>query len=502
MYKSNAWRQDWASSFVHSCLSPSQMLLGPSTMWLLFDLIILLYARVIWAVPFTEPRPDADIYSPTIWQRQSPSAANRSAWPYGPLSTRGRDIVNTRGDTVRWAGINWPGSGETMVPEGLEWQSIDDILDAVAEVGFNFIRLTYAIEMIDQVYLRNDSDVPLEVAMISALGYENGTRVTQEILARHPDWTTATTRFEIWDAIAQKAAERQIYIIPDVHVSKAQWCCSHTDGNAWFDDVYFSTANWTRGLSYVAAWAGSHPNVVGMSLHNELRESWNITSPPGLVYNWETLVGNMTAGADAIHETNPDLLITWSGMQYDQDLSALTSGLNTLTAPCYKCTAIRDAGRREPAVFNADAHPWSDKLVWELHLYSMSEDQDTGNCEVVQQNLYRNGFNALGIDRPDGCTDQDCPPASRLTPVILSEFGTAQNGSTIYNDTLQNCLQAYTVQNNISWAMWSLAGSFRVRSGEQGVPDTWGLTNYDWTGWNYARGIEDYWKPWVRRSLN
>lgn len=294
---------------------------------------------------------------------------------------------------------------------------------------------------------------------------------------------------------------REIYIVPDVHVSKAQWCCSYSDGNAWFDDVYFSTSNWLRGLDYVARWASSHPNVVGLSFHNELRESWNVTSPPGLVYNWETLVGNMTAGADAIHAANSDLLITWSGMQYDQDLSALTSGLNILDAPCYKCTAIRDAGRRQPVIFDLDQYLWSKKLIWESHLYSMSEDQDTGNCDVIQQNLHRNDFNALGIDRPNNCNEADCPPATRLTPVLLSEFGTAQNGDTLYNDALQSCLQKSAVDNNVSWAVWWLAGSFRVRSGEQGVPDTWGLTNCNWTGWNYAQGIEDYWKPWIPRSL-
>lgn len=42
-------------------------------------------------------------------------------------------------------------SGETMVPEGLEWASVDDILDDVASVGFNFLRMGYAIEMVDQV---------------------------------------------------------------------------------------------------------------------------------------------------------------------------------------------------------------------------------------------------------------------------------------------------------------------------------------------------------------
>jgi endoglucanase len=349
--------------------------------------------------------------------------------------------------------------------------------------------------MIDEVYERNGDDVPLEVAMILALGYENGTKVTNEIVSKNPGWTSQTTRFEIWSDIADIALKKGIFIHPDVHVGKAQWCCGNTDGNAWFDDLTFNTTNWRRGLSYVATWAKNHPNVVSMSLRNELRESWNVTN---LYYNWDTLVGNMSAGADAIHEANPDILITWSGMQYDEDLSALTTKKNILTAPCYKCTAIRDAKRRDPVYFDLDSHPWADKIVWELHLYPQSDDIDTGTCEIVEAGLYRNGFNALGIDPPSGCNiTGDCPPAQRLTPVILSEFGHAQD-ATLYNDTLQNCLQAYTKKHGVSWMMWSLAGSYRLRSGVQGLADTWGLTNFEWDGWNSPETIEGYWKPWVK----
>lgn len=32
-------------------------------------------------------------------------------------------------------------TGETMVPEGLEWQSVEEIVDRIASVGFNFVRL-------------------------------------------------------------------------------------------------------------------------------------------------------------------------------------------------------------------------------------------------------------------------------------------------------------------------------------------------------------------------
>ncbi|OTA97242.1 glycoside hydrolase family 5 protein [Hypoxylon sp. CO27-5] len=434
------------------------------------------------------------------WQRRLDRRQGNSTgeWPYGPFRTKGRDVVNSLGEVVTWAGVNWPMSGETMIPEGLEWKSAEEILDDVASVGFNYIRMGYAIQMIDEVYDRGGEDVPLEVALIMALGYENGTRVTNEIIEKNPSWTRETTRFEIWSDIASIAATKGIYIHPDVHVGKAQWCCSHTDGNAWFDDVHFNASNWRRGLSYVATWAKDHPNIVSMSLRNELRESWNRTD---LYYNWETLVGNMSAGADAIHEANPDLLITWSGMQYDQDLSALATKKNILTAPCYKCTAIRDANRRDAVYFDLDSHPWADKIVWELHLYPMSEDVDTGTCEIIEAGLYRNGFNALGIDAPSACNiTNDCPPAQRLTPVIFSEFGNAQD-ATLYNSTVQNCIRGYTEKHGVSWMMWSLAGSYRIRSGVQGLVDTWGLTNVDWSGWRDPDTVENYWKPWVA-SMN
>ncbi|UPX17913.1 uncharacterized protein EKO05_0008240 [Ascochyta rabiei] len=413
---------------------------------------------------------------------------------HGPYSTQGRDIVDSRGEKITWAGVNWPMSGETMIPEGLEWASADEILDDIASVGWNYIRMGYAIEMIDQVYDRNGTDVPLEVALINALGYVNGTKVTNEIIAKNPGWTSQTTRFQIWSDIADLAATKGIFISPDVHVGKAQWCCSHIDGNAWFDDINFNATHWRRGISYVADWAKQHPNIVSMSLRNELRESWNKTD---LYYNWDTLVGNMTAGADAIHTANPDILIIWSGMQYGQDLSALTSGKNILAAPCYKCTAIRDAARRDPVVFNLQDHAWADKLVWELHLYRMSEDVDTGTCDIIKAGFYRNGMNALGIDAPPACNvTNDCPPAVAQTPVIISEFGSAQD-ETLFNDTLQNCLKEYTVENGISWMMWGVAGSYRIRSGVQGFTDTWGMTTPDWTGWQYERGVEEFWKPWV-----
>lgn len=38
--------------------------------------------------------------------------ARESQWPYGPFKTKGRDIVNQKGEKISWAGINWPMSGK------------------------------------------------------------------------------------------------------------------------------------------------------------------------------------------------------------------------------------------------------------------------------------------------------------------------------------------------------------------------------------------------------
>jgi endoglucanase len=32
----------------------------------------------------------------------------------GPYSTRGRDIVDSRGEKITWAGVNWPMSGMSL----------------------------------------------------------------------------------------------------------------------------------------------------------------------------------------------------------------------------------------------------------------------------------------------------------------------------------------------------------------------------------------------------
>lgn len=175
-----------------------------------------------------------------------------ATWPNGPFVTSGRYIRDASGENLTYAGANWPGAADVMIPEGLQYQSIETIVSKIKSLGMNAIRLTYAIEMIDQIYTNGGKDIPIQTALSKALGATNGPKVLAQILAKNPQFNASTTRLQVFDAVAAECAKQQIYVHLDNHISKGMWCCSTGDGNSWWGDTYFSTTNWTRGLAYMA----------------------------------------------------------------------------------------------------------------------------------------------------------------------------------------------------------------------------------------------------------
>lgn len=163
----------------------------------------------------------------------SVGSAAPASFPDTPFKTVGRQIVGQSGKNIVYAGVNWPGAADTMLPEGLQYQSIKNIVNKFSNLGANVVRLTYAIEMIDDIYSYSPNST-LQNTLIHALGTANGAKVLNRILKKNPQFTPFTTRLEVFDAVAAECARQQIYVHLDNHVSKAIWCCGHTDGNAWF----------------------------------------------------------------------------------------------------------------------------------------------------------------------------------------------------------------------------------------------------------------------------
>lgn len=83
-----------------------------------------------------------------------------------------------------------------MILEGLGFQSIRNIVSKLSETGFNAVRLTFAIEMIDDI-LDNGGDVTLSDTLTRALGQGNRTIVLGKILSNNPTFTASTTRLQV-----------------------------------------------------------------------------------------------------------------------------------------------------------------------------------------------------------------------------------------------------------------------------------------------------------------
>jgi DhnA family fructose-bisphosphate aldolase class Ia len=84
-----------------------------------------------------------------------------------------------------------------MLPEGLQYQSIASIVSKMKSIGMNAIRLTYAIQMIDEIYENDGSDVSIQTAFTKALGAANGAKVLKQVLTNNPAFNASTTRLEV-----------------------------------------------------------------------------------------------------------------------------------------------------------------------------------------------------------------------------------------------------------------------------------------------------------------
>lgn len=395
-----------------------------------------------------------------------------AAWPYGPLVTSGRWIHDAAGNNVTYAGANWPGAADTMLPEGLQFQSIDAIVDKIKSIGMNAVRLTYAIQMIDEIYDNGGKDVTIEKALSQALG-ANGPKVLAQIIKNNPSFSASTTRLQVFDAVAASLNKAHIYVHLDNHISKAEWCCSTTDGNAWWGDTDFDTTKWARGLSYMATHGKAWPNLVSMSLRNEPRspdDKSAAATASKKTYNWQGWYKFVRQGADAIHTANPDVLIFLSGLGYDTDLSAVTKG------------SALSPGSEKFAL--SDFSGYGNKIVLELHNYQNSAT----SCSSLESGLTNAGFSAMSSG------------SGLQIPVVMTEFGFLMDAST-YKGVYASCLAQFLPKLHAGWTIWVLSGSYYIRSGKQDFDETWALLNHDWSAWRNPTYVKEQLEPMIKATL-
>lgn len=205
-------------------------------------------------------------------------------------------------------------------------------------------------------------------------------------------------------------------------------------------------------------------SLSSISFRNELRKPDAVRGEP---YDWYTWYTHMTEAATAVHSAAPNVLLVFSGLDYDTKISPIVKGL-----PLNGTSGTSSAGKS--VVFQPSNFPYANRIVLELHKYDFENTQAT--CDDFGKSLYNAGYSSLNT------TD---PITKYNFPVLLTEWGFTQNGTYWRDTTYNKCLIAFMDKWKPSgWMQWELAGSFYVQTRAATVQDSdegWGLLTHDWS---------------------
>ncbi|MDZ5084897.1 Calx-beta domain-containing protein [Mycolicibacterium parafortuitum] len=161
----------------------------------------------------------------------------------GWFSTSGNQIVDSAGNPVQIAGINWFGmESDIFTPHGLWTRNYQDMMDQMVALEFNTIRLPYSSEMLHTTKMPSGID-----------------------FYRNPE-LAGLTPIEIMDEVIRYAGEVGLRVILDHHRSSAG--AGATANGLWYEGQY-TEAQWIADWQMLAARYADDPTVIGADLHNE-----------------------------------------------------------------------------------------------------------------------------------------------------------------------------------------------------------------------------------------
>lgn len=318
---------------------------------------------------------------------QSVQAAGEGYW-----STQGSRIIDSSGNTVKIAGVNWFGlETGSFAPHGLWSRGYREMMDQMKSLGYNAIRLPFSNEAI-----------------------ASGTRPNGIDYAKNPDLANLTS-LEVMDKVVDYAGKIGMKIILDRHRPD-----SNGQSSLWYTGAY-PESKWIEDWKMLATRYNSNATVVGVDLHNEPHDNacWGCGDQ---ATDWKAAA--QRAG-NAVLSVNPNLLIIIEGIQqYNGDYYWWGGNLQ-----------------------GVKAHPVSlaigNRVVYSTHDYPNS---------VAPQSWFADGAfpgNLQGVwDKNWGYIQKE-----GIAPVLIGEFGTKLESE--QDKTWFNALVSYIGQNNLSWTFWS-----------------------------------------------
>ena len=180
-----------------------------------------------------------------------------------PLSVMKDQVVDGDGSVFQFRCVNWAGHMERNLPEGLQHQPLQNIVDTIASSGaVNCMRLNYAVELFSK------RDTTARQSLRTSLNGSLAPHIAP--FEEHNPGLIDLPLPEVFKAVVDALASRNLLVLVSNHVSKAGWCCSFMDGNGWFNEGHFDVTSWISSLSSMASLLSRYPTAVAFDLRNEL----------------------------------------------------------------------------------------------------------------------------------------------------------------------------------------------------------------------------------------
>lgn len=334
------------------------------------------------------------------WLNQNPVKATNSVITIDlPLTTRGSKIVDAKGQTVFLRGVNWFGiETEMHVPHGLWKRDYKEMLAQIKTLGYNMIRLPYAVES-------------LQASDLTGIDYSIGANA--ELQGKSP--------LEVMDAVISEADRQGLMILLDSHRLNDQRI-----PELWYGDG-FTEEDWIDTWKMLAERYKNQTNIIGADLKNEPhgRASWGTNDP---ATDWRLAAER---AGNAILAINPNWLIVVEGVENNvpgQKLAIHWMGANL------------EGVRRFPVRLSRP-----NKVVYSPHEYGAGVFNQPWFAEPsFPNNLYKRweiGWNYIAT--------------KGIAPIFIGEFGGRQVDTNSKEGIWQRKLVDFVREKDLSFSYWS-----------------------------------------------
>jgi endoglucanase len=360
-------------------------------------------------------------------------AAASDAQPAAPAAgvgsgywhTSGNQILDSAGNPVRIAGINWYGfETPDEIAHGLWVQDYHSVINDIKSLGYNTIRIPFSNQMVETPIVPQN------------LSFQSGTGPINTDLE-------GLTSMQDLQKIVTYAGQDGLKVILDDHRSEAGE--SAENNGLWYTSTYTS-ANWVNDWATLAKMFAGNPTVVGFDLRNEPH------TPAGDTYAQGATWGTGTASTDvrlayeqagnAVLAADPGALIFCEGISENPT----SSGTFNTT---WWGGDLAEAGQF-PVVLSSAGH-----VVYSAHDYGPS---------LFQQTWFNSSTTAASLD---AVWNQNWGYLynSGTAPVWVGEFGTDNTASDVQSSAAGSQgqwfedLVSYLHGNPwMGWTYWALNG--------------------------------------------